>query len=506
MKSASHIRPTPFLKILPVVVAGIAAANAVNVPLWIVVPGTAVCMACAVIWLRKGGLSSLFAYAALLLFAASMTYLTRPQGIMPHGERVVMTMCVTDAPVPAGRWTKASARIDRYRPTEGEGGWLRANEKVVARFDTSFRVSAGDRLIATGYAGSLGNGDYAGYERLMNRRGYTANIWINPSQSVINLPRKSHSPKVVAARIKSAAAERLSRLRLTPEELATAAAMTIGDRDGMGRKMREEYSLSGAAHLLAVSGLHVGIVALLFNVILYFLPSFRYGHIVKNLVAVTAIWGYALLTGLSPSVVRAAMMLSGAQLALAASRTGNSANILLATACIMLLVNPDYLYDVSFQLSFTAVGGIFVLYRPMYRAVCSRFKLLNALWALFIVGLAATLSTAPLVSHYFGRIPLIGLAVNPVFILTANVTVLFSLIWIMIPAGFLNEIFSLIIGFSTTLQNSLTETCASKSWASVPVRMEMWQVMAVYAAAIALYVILQRRGCRKKAALISGTI
>lgn len=450
-------------------------------------------------------MASISVYAALFFFAAGMTCLTSPRQVMPHGRKVIMTMCITDTPYTAARWTKAAARIAEYRTTDS-AEWHVSNEKVVVRLDSSICISVGDRLIATGYAGSLGSDDYAGYVRMMQRRGYTSNVWINTSEDAIILPRKSRTPAVVAARIREAAIDRLSRLDLNPQGFATAAAMSLGWREGMGRDLKESYSMTGASHLLAVSGLHVGIVALFINILLYLLPSFRYGHIVKNIAAVATIWAYAFLTGLSPSVIRAAMMFTGAQAALAASRTGNSANILLATASVMLLVNPYYLYDVSFQLSFAAVAGIFMLYRPLYRAVSSRFKLLNAFWAVFIVGLAATLATAPLVSHYFGRIPVIGLILNPIFILTANMTVLFSLLWIVCPLGLLKGTFSFIIGLSTGLQNSLAEACAAKSWAAIPVKMEMWQVVALYAATLAIYLTLKRRNLRKRTVLISDTI
>lgn len=418
-------------------------------------------------------------------------------------------MGITDIPAASGRWTKATARIDKYRlyhDKTGTGGWQRAEEKVIVRFDTSFRIAAGDRLIATGYASETGSGAHEGYVRLMRRRGYTCSVWINGSQSIITLPEKHRTPGIAASQIRADAAERLSRLDLPPAQAATAAAMSLGQRNGLQHELREEYSLTGASHLLAVSGLHVGIVALLVNLILYLLPSFRYGHIMKNAAAIAAIWAYALLTGLSASAVRAAMMFTGAQLALAASRTGNSANILLATATAMLLINPDYLYDPSFQLSFAAVAGIFILYPPLFRSVASRFKPLNAFWAIFMIGLAATVATAPLVSYHFGRIPIIGLIINPLLILTANITVLFSLLWTLMPLEFLKGIFSTVIGFSTGLQNSLIEHCSGKRWASLPLELEMWQAAALYAAAAVLYFMLRRKFSPKKNILISDSL
>ena len=245
---------------------------------------------------------------------------------------------------------------------------------------------------------------------------------------------------------------------------------------------------------------------MLVNLLLWLLPTFRYGHIIKNAAAITAIWLYTALTGLPPSAVRAAMMFTGAQLALAASRTGNSANILLATATVMLLINPNYLYDISFQLSFTAVAGIFLFYRPLYGLVHSRIKALNAFWAIFLVGLAASLATAPLVSYYFGRIPLIGIILNPLLILTANATVLLSLLWIIAPLPLLQGPFSAAIGAAAGLQNAVVGLAAEKSWASFPLRLEAWQVIALYAAVLAACLLLRGRKTKHNEPSLSETI
>ena len=426
---------------------------------------------------------------------------------MPHDQRLVMTMAVTDTPEAAGRWTKATVRIDRYRAfAGGDTAWHFSGEKAVARFDTSFRIRPGERLIATGYAGKLGSADYAWYARLMQRRGYSQSVWIDGRQKLLSLPGRHLTPRYCAARMQAGPAERLSRLGLPPAAYGTAAAMSIGYRGGLPAGVRDDYGTTGASHLLAVSGLHVGIVAMLVNLLLWLLPAFRYGHIIKNAAAITAIWLYTALTGLPPSAVRAAMMFTGAQLALAASRTGNSANILLATATVMLLVNPNYLYDISFQLSFTAVAGIFLFYRPLYGLVHSRIKALNAFWAIFMVGLAASLATAPLVSYYFGRIPLIGIILNPLLILTANATVLLSLLWIIAPLPLLQGPFSAAIGAAAGLQNAVVGLAAEKSWASFPLRLEAWQVIALYAAVLAACLLLRGRKTKHNEPSLSETI
>lgn len=134
--------------------------------------------------------------------------------------------------------------------------------------------------------------------------------------------------------------------------------MTAGDRRSLSPALRAAYSRSGTSHLLAVSGLHVGIVFLLANLLLWWLPLFRHGHILRNIAVILLIWLYAATTGFPPSVVRAALMFSVLQFALASSSEYVGMNTLAGVAFVMLLFHPDYLFDISFQLSFIAVAGI----------------------------------------------------------------------------------------------------------------------------------------------------
>jgi competence protein ComEC len=236
----------------------------------------------------------------------------------------------------------------------------------------------------------------------------------------------------------------------------------------------------------------VGIVALLVNGLLILLGLVRRGHIWRNVIAILAIWAYALLAGGSPSVIRAAMMFSGAQIAYASSGRYDGTNILLATASVMLIINSNYLFNISFQLSFTAVAGIFVLYRPLYDFVKTRYRVLNLLWATIIIGIAASLATAPLVSYYFGRISLIGIVLNPVVIASAHVIVCVSLIWVIAPLGFMNGIFGSVLTWVTEFQNSVVAVTAQQSWGIANIRFNLTETLAVYAIMIAIFIISRK--------------
>lgn len=116
--------------------------------------------------------------------------------------------------------------------------------------------------------------------------------------------------------------------------------MTAGDRRSLSPALRAAYSRSGTSHLLAVSGLHVGIVFLLANLLLWWLPLFRHGHILRNIAVILLIWLYAATTGFPPSVVRAALMFSVLQFALASSSEYVGMNTLAGVAFVMLLSIP----------------------------------------------------------------------------------------------------------------------------------------------------------------------
>lgn len=498
VKLSSHpdISAMPFAKIAPMVVLGILVGNSLPLPLYVTTAALTVCIVAAIVW-RRSDAAGIYVALSLFLFSMGLAHLNTTRDVMPKGPGLVMVMHISDTPTVSGRWVRATAMVDRFRYIDGgvpdKAVWEKSGEKVIVRFDTTFSVSAGDRIISTGRAGELGGKEYAGYVRLMRRRGYSATVWVGGGDEVVVLPGKARTPMYYASRMQAAAAERLSRLDADPTAMQVALAMSIGVRQDMEPSVRETYSLTGASHLLAVSGLHVGIVAMLVNLLLYFLPVFRRGHIIKNIVAIAVIWLYAMLAGLSPSVLRAAMMFTGVQLALVSSRERNGTNILLATATVMLLINPNYLYDVSFQLSFMAVLGIFLLYKPLYSRVKTRFRAANALWSVVIIGVAATLATMPLVSYYFERIPVIGILMNPLVVVTANVTVLMSMLWIIFPLGFLNGVFSSVIGFSAGLQNSIVEFCASKVWASAEVQLSGWQVVFVYLTALTIWYLVGRQ-------------
>ena len=191
---------------------------------------------------------------------------------------------------------------------------------------------------------------------------------------------------------------------LNGSNLAIAQALILGDKSLLDQETRNSFGATGAMHVLAVSGLHIGIITQL----LLYLFQFSSKLITRRnavLITVLLLWIYALLTGFSPSVVRAVFMFS--VLILSQETGGNYApiNVLFFTAFILILFNPYVIYDIGFQLSYLAMLGIYTLYKPIAAWYITKNKILNYLWQGSAIGFAAQAMTVPLTLFYFHQFP-----------------------------------------------------------------------------------------------------
>lgn len=194
------------------------------------------------------------------------------------------------------------------------------------------------------------------------------------------------------------------RLGIEGDELAVLSALTLGDKTDLSESVRESYSVAGVSHVLALSGLHIGLLyALAFFLLRPLLLGEQSGRVLRSLLLILLLWLFAFFTGLSPSVVRSAAMFSIWALADLCGRQSFSLNTLALTAWLMLLVRPVWLFDVGFQLSFAAVLSILLFQPFLYRLCPVRHRAGTYLWGLVSVSVAAQLGTAPLVLFYFSR-------------------------------------------------------------------------------------------------------
>ncbi len=191
-----------------------------------------------------------------------------------------------------------------------------------------------------------------------------------------------------------------------------ATALLVGYQEELDPETKTSFSRVGAMHILAVSGLHVGIIFLLLSKILFPLDRNKYTRVLKAFILIAFLWGYALIAGFSPSIVRASLMFTLLIPIISFQVQGNAYNNISSSAFLLLFWQPAYLFDVGFQLSYIAVFGIIYLYPYMRKWFDSKYWLLNQIWQLTAVSLAATFFTTPIVLYYFGQFPLSFLISN----------------------------------------------------------------------------------------------
>ncbi|MCL2560928.1 MAG: ComEC/Rec2 family competence protein [Rikenellaceae bacterium] len=484
----------PFLKVVIPAMAGMVAARAVSVPAAMAIAGLVALFACTVIFYRRQqfGKAQIYLWFAVFAFFFAAGTVTHSHSTIPQGERVELVAQIVENPYQQGRWQRTTANVGYFRPAgDPDAQWTRTRERIQLYIDTCYTVTTGRQIAFRGWLNAV---DTTGssYGRLMQLRGQHGRLYLTPGNLIAIAPHTSRTPAYYSSRLQNTAIERFGRLRLSPDQSGVVTAMVVGDKRGIDRDVRRSYTLSGAAHLLAVSGLHVGIVFILINLVLYLLPVLPRGHIYKNVAAIIVVWLYAAMAGLAPSVIRAAMMASFAQVALASGTTRNALNIMLGSAVVMLALNPNWWGDPSFMLSYAAVLALSAFFWPLFRLVRSRWKLLNVFSSVMVVGLVASLGTAPLVIWWFGAFPAAGIVINPVVMLTAHIIVMFGVLWVVLPLPFLNPLFSWVLGKAAALQNGAAEWCASMSWQSIPIELPQWGVVTIYVGYIALAVWVNR--------------
>ena len=198
---------------------------------------------------------------------------------------------------------------------------------------------------------------------------------------------------------------KLKQNNLSPNELAIIQALVLGEKRDISKILYSDYAAAGAIHILAVSGLHVGII---YMILLYILDPIK--RLLKskkgvNIVIVLILWGFAFLTGLSPSVIRAVTMFSFFAFAKIINRDTNSINTLFLSYFTLLIINPNWLFQVGFQLSYLAVLFILWLVPVWNKVYYPKHMILKKFWGIITVTLAAQIGVIPLSLYYFHQFP-----------------------------------------------------------------------------------------------------
>ena len=335
--------------------------------------------------------------------------------------------------------------------------------------------------------GKSGKFDYGLYLR---RQGIVGTCWALRRNWQLIGHEDDMGLKGLAKRSQYFLYQQYRKMGIEGQELGIISALTLGYREDLDKEVQRAFSASGAMHVLAVSGLHTGIVwgivmwILTLGVLYKPLWEDKFRRWLLNISTIVLIWAYAFLTGLSPSVMRSALMLTFWALSSLLEQQTSRWNPLLAAAVVILIVNPLALWSVSFQLSFAAVAGIMLFGSSMQQAVVSKGRVWQSVSRLLIVSLAAQLGTMPLTLHYFGQTSNYFALTNLIVVPMAGILLSLGFSTLAMSWCAVGEWLGWATKWCTWLLNQAVQWIESLPYSTTHMHLSEWGVIGLYGAII----------------------
>ena len=328
------------------------------------------------------------------------------------------------------------------------------------------------------------------YRRYLEIHGFSGSAFVSASKwrkaeiSLGSLSRLERT-RLYFLKQRSLLLERFSRQGLDGEQYAVVAAMALGDKSALTQQLKDVYAETGASHVLALSGLHLGIIYALLSMLIVG----RRWRMISQVLIVLAIWMFVFLVGMSVSVVRAAVMLTAYALLSLGHREKMSLNTLAFAALVLLMMNPMSLFDVGFQMSFMAVGAI-IIYLPWLEGLFPQgflqdHSVVKWLWSLVTVSCAAQIGVAPLIAYYFERFSTYFLLTNLIVVPAATLILWLSIVVLLIPSV------AFVLIYLVTWMNAALTTIAMIPGASISVHLTALQVVMAYVVIAAMSLLIR---------------
>lgn len=362
-------------------------------------------------------------------------------------------------------------------PIEKENSY-QCKVKLQQKFDTLFSVNSygnamiyfqkdstvkslriGDKVVIFAEFKSpdgIQNPDGFDYSKYLKRQGILATAYIATNKWKKSDEKPTFSLRRLSDEIRNKLLEIYRSFGIDGDEFAVLAALTLGYTDELDSTVIKSYSATGAMHILSVSGLHIGIVFAVFAFLLKPLDKKRQTKVLKAIIIILFLWIYAFITGLSPAVMRAALMFSFMSLANCLERKSQIYNTIFMSAFLMLLLNPNVLFNIGFQLSYAAVLSIVFFQPQISKWFYVKNKLGKWTWNLVAVSIAAQIGTVPFTLYYFHQFPNFFLLTNVVAIPLSTLVIYLAIALLFIfKIPFLSQAVAFLLKWSIWLMNFL---------------------------------------------------
>lgn len=359
--------------------------------------------------------------------------------IFPSGKRVYEVVVTQKPEVKERSLLCPVTLIEGCDSTSGTALSRKNLLLYILKSKESISITSGSKLlvsVALLAPVNNGNPDEFDYKRYLYHKNISGIGFVSPDNWKILSQTASLSLKQKAVAYREKLLAFYQRLGFKGDEFAVLSALTVGYKEELSEDIRETYSVAGASHVLALSGLHIGFLFVLLFFCLNKIPgNTPVMNLFRAIVIIGILWSFAFFTGLSPSVVRSVIMFSLLALSGVFGRKGITLNTLAMTAFFMLLGCPQWLFDVGFQLSFSAVAAILLIQPWIYRKWTVRNRILKYIWGLVTVSFAAQVGTAPLVLFYFSSFPTYFFLTNLIVIPLVSV-IIYAAVFMLVLTPF----------------------------------------------------------------------
>ena len=411
MKNRPLWKETPLLRLAVCLMVGIVVGNYVSVGWWLLLIIIGLVGLALLLWkhehLQSIAIAASFVVLGWLLMQRQKASL---QVTWPEGEVSYEAVAVSE-PVEKPK----TMAVDVLLVESG-----RKLKCYLYKDDRSRNLSIGDGLHIQ--------------SRIVDGRSFVASWkWQKTRVSLVKLSRLERM-RLTFLKYRSRLLAKISTQGEDTDAYAVVAAMALGDKSTLTQDLKDVYSVTGASHVLALSGLHLGIIYTLLSLFVFR----RRWQVLSQLVIILSVWVFVFLVGMSTSVVRSAVMLSIYALLSLGHRDRMSVNTLAFTAIVMLMISPMSLFDIGFQMSYMAVLSILLFVPLLERVFTAEYLMLHRVvrwfWGMVAVSLSAQIGTAPLIAYYFGRFSCYFLLTNFIVIPAAMLILYLSMVAFLIPS------------------------------------------------------------------------
>lgn len=295
------------------------------------------------------------------------------------------------------------------------------------------------------------------YQEYLKRQQINYQLTINKNDFII-VNAGQRTLKGIAHSIRVGINNKFHDANFNRDELAIMNALLLGQRTYISKEQFNQYKNAGAVHILAVSGLHIGIILLFLNFLFKPIDLLKKGKILKLILVLACLWFYAFLAGLSPSIIRSVTMFTAIALGLVSNRPFGIQYSLVISIFVLLLLYPLYIFNVGFQLSYTAVFSIIWLHPLLVKIWNPKFIVIEYFWNLFAITFAAQIGVLPLSLYYFHQFP--GLFFVSSIVIIPFLGIILGTGFIIIILGVLNSIPHLLTDFYEFIIRTLNEFVA----------------------------------------------